>query len=186
MSRTLLAFHADDMSALAKALRKQLMERTGAPTHLEMLNMLARAIGHRNFQEFRAGAETPAAPDEARADAGIEPAETIAESRHHQEQVDRLVRCFDEAGRLLRWPSRRTDQVHALWVLWTRMPARQDLTERDISDRLKALNAFGDHAILRRELCSTGLMRRTPDGRVYRRVEQPLPYIVAEALKRIA
>ena len=95
------------------------------------------------------------------------------------------MRCFDSQGRLLRWPSRRTDQLHALWVLWSRMPARRDLSEREVNDRLKALNAFQDHAILRRELCGNRLMWRTPDGRTYRRIEQPPPPILTEALKRL-
>ena len=34
---------------------------------------------------------------------------------------------------------------------------------------------FGDHALLRRELCDMGLLSRTPNGSVYRRIERPMP-----------
>jgi hypothetical protein len=60
-----------------------------------------------------------------------------------------------------------------------------DLTEREISTRLAALNGFGDHAILRREMCELGLTSRTRDGRVYRRVEQPMPSEARDLLHRL-
>lgn len=191
MSRTLIAFHAADMSAMARALRKQLALREDLPSHLELLNMLARAAGHRNFQDIRAAA--PIAPPEAHEAFGAaapdehrtaNPDREEARARL-KDQVTRLLRCFDEQGRLLRWPSRRTDQINALWILWSHIPAHIDLTEREVNERLKSLNAFEDHAILRRELCGLGLMRRTPDGRVYRRIEQPLPDIIRQALRRM-
>jgi hypothetical protein len=96
--------------------------------------------------------------------------------------LERMRRCFDADGRLLRWPARRGDQVLALWALWSKLPAATDLSDRAISQRLAALNAFGDHALLRRELCETGLVWRTPDGRVYRRVEQVPPAEAAALL----
>jgi hypothetical protein len=163
MSRTPLPFHAPDVSRLARTLRDQLAGRDGLPGHVELLNMLARSAGYRNFQHFRSAAARPAAPPPA--------PEAAADER----RAARLLRCFDAEGRLMRWPSKRSEQVLALWVLWARIPARVEFTEREISARLAALNGFGDHAILRREMCELGLMRRTRDGSVYARVEQPLP-----------
>ncbi|MFB6464929.1 hypothetical protein [Bradyrhizobium tunisiense] len=56
MARTPIAFVAGDISALAKSVRAQLLERTSPPGHVELLNILARATGHRNYQHFRARA----------------------------------------------------------------------------------------------------------------------------------
>lgn len=61
MTRTPLPYSAGDISALARSLRTQLAARQGMPGHVELLNMLAKAAGHRNFQHFRAQA-VPAAP----------------------------------------------------------------------------------------------------------------------------
>ena len=54
MTRSLLPFYAGDISELARSLHKQLAASGHAPGHLELLNMLARAAGSRNFQHFRA------------------------------------------------------------------------------------------------------------------------------------
>jgi hypothetical protein len=187
MSRISLPYQADEISALARSLRHQLSEMEATPSHVQVLNMLAKAIGYRNFQDFKAHAEP-----RSDADPASEPDPTIeVETQEPQadartaDRIQRLLRCFDEKGRLLRWPARRTDQVNALWVLWSRMPAHVEMTEREINDRLKAWNLFEDHAILRRELCSNKLMQRTPDGRIYRRIEQPVPPELSAAIRQL-
>jgi hypothetical protein len=54
MSRTLLPFNSDDISSLARSLKAQLANCESQPSHLELLNMLVRANGYRNFQHYRA------------------------------------------------------------------------------------------------------------------------------------
>jgi hypothetical protein len=67
-----------------------------------------------------------------------------------------------------------------LWVLWSKLPPRQVLSEDEINGILKANHGFRDHALLRRLLCDAGMVARTADGREYRRVErQPTPEAVA-------
>lgn len=161
MSRTPLPLHAEDISAFARTLGSQLAAREGAPSHLELLNMLARSGGFRNFQHLRAQNE------------GLR---RLAEPAPAPEPVElgrlrRLARLFDAGGRLLRWPSRRGLEAACLWAVWARIPARQDLSEPELREVLAGAHTFGDHALLRRGLCDCGLMTRTPDGRVYRRVE---------------
>jgi hypothetical protein len=173
MSRDALPFHAPDVSQLARTLRSQLAGRDRLPGHVEFLSMLARGAGYRNFQHFRTAA-SPAQPLPAPESPAID-----------ERRIARLLRCFDAEGRLARWPSKRSEQVLALWVLWARIPSRVDLTEREISTRLAALNGFGDHALLRREMCELGLTSRTRDGRIYRRVEQPMPSEARDLLHRL-
>ncbi|WP_321470589.1 DUF2087 domain-containing protein [uncultured Paludibaculum sp.] len=165
MSRVSIPFSAGDLSALARSLRDQLVQCDHTPSHLELLNMLARCAGHRNYQSLRAQA--------------------AAENRLHQAQpapapvdyvlVKRLAAYFDARGRLKSWPAKESLRETCLWVFWSRLPAKQSLSEAQLSTQLRTDHLFGDHALLRRELCDHGLVSRTPDGRQYRRVERQPP-----------
>jgi len=165
MSRTLLPFHTDDISALARALGGQLRDCGHVPGHVELLNMLARAGGSRNFQHFRAQAAARAAletPPEA------EPPVDYVRLR-------RSLRLFDADGRLLHWPPKLRERELCLWVLWAAVPPRRGLAEKEVNRLLDARHDFGDYALLRRWLVDLGLMERTRDGSVYRRIERRPP-----------
>lgn len=171
MPRDLIPYSTGDVSALAKSLRAQLAGREAPPSHVEMLNILARAAGHRNFQHFRARAgENSTSP----------PAPSLLHAAD-QPLVQRAARYFDEAGRLAIWPARTNLQNLCMWGLWSRIPAGQVLHEREVNALLNSLHLFGDPAILRRTLCQIGLMTRPRDCRDYRRVERP-PTAEAAAL----
>ena len=162
MSRTCIPFSAGDVSALARSLRSQLTTLARTPSHLELLNMLARGAGHRNFQSLRA--QETARHHLERPQPATEPVDL--------EQVLRVARHFDSGGRLATWPAKRAFQITCLWVLWSRLPAREPLTEEQLNCHLRADHLFSDHALLRRELCDQNLLARTPNGREYRRVER--------------
>jgi hypothetical protein len=182
MSRTALPLSVGDISAFARALGGQLAGRElkvgqiksgqSKPSHVELLNMLARAAGFRNYQHLRADAaafdrldRTPPAP---------------APIDHRR--VEKVSRYFDRDGLLVQWPARASHQKLCLWVLWSRIPAGMTFAERRVNEALTANHRFGDHALLRRELFDAGLVSRTPDGREYRRIEQKPP---AEAITLI-
>jgi hypothetical protein len=162
MSRTCIPFSTGDISSLARSLRNQLARVDGAPGQLELLNMLARAAGYRNYQSLRAQSiardrfEAPAAPP---------PTADFA-------QVQSAVRHFDAEGRMVTWPARPALRAACLWVIWSKLPAGQSLAEGELNRVIRAAHVFNDHALLRRELCDAGLVTRTPDGREYRRVER--------------
>ena len=118
MSRTLLPFHVSDVAQLARTLRSQLTGRERPPGHVEVLNILARAAGYRNFQHLRSAAARAAVPPPASEAPALE-----------ERRAARLLRCFDAEGRLARWPSKRSEHLLALWVLWARIPARVEFTE---------------------------------------------------------
>jgi len=162
MSRTSIPFATNDISALARSLREQLGDRDSAPGHVKLLNILARTAGYRNFQSLRAQAaahhllsrpQTPPKPVD-------------------YEQVNRLARFFDAKGLLANWPAKSSLQETCVWVLWSRLPSHQTLTEDQLNSHIRANPLFGDHALLRRQLCDLGLVSRTADGREYRRVER--------------
>jgi hypothetical protein len=167
MSRLPLPFHSDDIAALARSLKGQLSACGASPSHVELLNMLARARGCRNFQHFRAQF---AARDR------LETPSPVAESKPIDFiRVRRLLRLFDAQGRLVSWPSKHSHQELCLWALWSRLPARHVFTEIEINQELLSWHLFGDYALLRRWMCDYGMVSRTRDGSAYWRIERTPP-----------
>jgi hypothetical protein len=188
MPRELIPLRVEDLSTFAKALRSQLQssfdeadEKPDAralvpsqvPSHLSLLNMLARAAGHRNFQALKAAAETQA-PIESPAPSKLSPkhAPPARGPRHPEmsELADRALRQFDAQGRLARWPSRHQVQRYALWGLWIHFDSRRPYTEPEVNEILNAHHGFGDHCTLRRELVNMKLLGRSDGGREYRKL----------------
>ncbi len=168
MSRTALPFVAEDISSFARALSTQLNTCDHSPSHLELLNMIARSTGFRNFQHFRAqhlASTQPAQPAAAPVDA---------------QKINRLARFFDGQGRLVRWPKKFSHREPCLWVVWSKLPPREVLDEKGLNTLLKALHTFEDHTFLRRMLCDYTMVARTPDCREHQRIErQPPPEALA-------
>jgi hypothetical protein len=173
MTRSIFPFYAGDISALARSLHSQLTGCDHTPGHVELLNMLARAVGSRNFQHFRA--------------------QMVAEKRliHPSEaavpvdyvELQRLSRYFDANGRWIRWPKKFSHQEPCLWVLWSKLPPRKTLSEREINELLRANHRFEDPALLRREMKERKMVTRTLDGREYRRVERKPPNIALALIR---
>lgn len=189
MSRTLLPFHSDDISALARSLKGQLANCEPQPSHLELLNMLVRANGYRNFQHYRAALVARDLPEGRPPAPEPEPVPKPV-PRPEREPVDparvkRLLRMFDQEGKFARWPSKRSQQELCLWVIWSKLPAGQVLTEKEINLLLNDGHLFGDHPLLRRWLCDYGMVSRTRDGREYRRVEKQPPAEAIELIRRL-
>jgi hypothetical protein len=166
MPRELTPLVAADLSTFAKNLRTQWAERhaqgAGVPSHVEMLNLLARSAGHRNLQALRATRAT-SLPRVAAATRGPRDAAL-------SEAANRALRLFDATGRLTRWPTKRALQVLVLWALWLRFDAKRRYSEREVNEVLNTHHAFGDHCLLRRELIEMKLLTRTPGGAEYRKV----------------
>lgn len=165
MPRNLVPFSILDLSTFAKNIRRELAIRPGTlPTHLELLNILARANGSRNYQHMRAEAVKSQKIDQSSSS-------DLVSSK----TVERCIRFFDSAGIFKAWPARTSLQNLCLWVLWARIPDNQIFNEREISQYLDKLHTFGDAATLRRTLCSLGLMSRSKDGSTYQKQDKELP-----------
>jgi hypothetical protein len=91
-----------------------------------------------------------------------------------ERRLARVARCFDAKGRLQRWPSKRADQLTVLWVIWWQLPDSQ-MSEAELSSTLRTWHDYEDFALIRRELIDLELMRRTPDGRIYRKSARDMP-----------
>lgn len=178
MSRTSNAYAAPDLSALAKNLKRELEARTDLPGHVELLNMLTRAVGFRNYQHFkasRAAEERLANPPAAETQPAVD-----------YRRVELTARCFAGTDILVRWPGKFNQQQLALWVLWSFLPAGEDVVEKAVNAVLMRHNGFGDHVLIRRELVNMGLLTRTRDCSLYRRVEKRPPPEARELIRLIS
>ena len=167
-----ISLFAEDITSFARSLASELKSTDGSPSHLELLNMLARSGGNRNYQHLRASAS-------AQSRLAL-PSKSIDFTR-----VERLAKYFDTEGLLIRWPNTFSIQDACLWVMWSRLPARVVMTERELNDRLKAEHRFGDHAILRRELVERGLLKRPLDCSTYERMERQPTAEIAELIRQV-
>jgi hypothetical protein len=171
MSKELFALHINDVSAFARSLGGALQERHAAkpkpPGQVELLNLIARAQGQRNWQALRQALRlVPPAPPAARPLAPP-PAAPVPLS----DNARKALAHFDSRGRLMRWPVKFSIQKLVMWVLWTRFDAKRSYTESEVNAILKSANLFFDHATLRRELINHGLMARKSDCSDYRKLQ---------------
>jgi hypothetical protein len=175
MSRLAVPLGVDDLSTFAKSLRAALGAHDGVPSHVELLNMLAKSAGFANFQHLRSDAETA-----DRLKAALEPG-----PRADIGQVEKTARYFDDDGVLVSWPSRLAHQTLSQWVFWSRIPRGETYDERGISALIKGWHAFGDHAIIRRAMVDAKMLERNQNGREYRRIEQVPPPELGELLAHL-
>ncbi len=180
MSRLPLSLVLPDASLFAKSLGQSLKTRHASgsppPGHVELLNLLARALGHRNLQSLQAAASSPATTLQHPPwpDTPLPVAPLAAEDRPPplalSENARKALMQFDSRGQLLRWPSKFSVQKLAMWVLWSHFDGRRVYSEREVNEVLKAANGFDDHATLRRELVNHQLLTRKADGSEYRKL----------------
>jgi hypothetical protein len=169
MTRSVIPLNVPDLSAFARSLRRSLAEHLAEhaelPPHQSLLNHIARAAGHRNWQTLHALARpaAPALPEATEATEAIEaPALSAA--------AIKALGSFDAHGRMNRWPVKYSVQRLALWVLWMQFESRRVYSEREVNAVLKAWHTWGDHVTLRRELINERLLTRKSDGSQYRKL----------------
>ncbi len=179
MPRTIFPMAVSDMSAFAKSLRDEIEKLDHKPSHVEMLNLLSRAAGFRNYQHFRAQADSVDPVEVANVAAELEP-------QADERRVMHTLRVFDRNGHITRWPGKRSQQQLCLWYLWSKIPRGKVFSEREISAFLDSLHLFKDAALLRRDLFDLGLVSRNRDGSDYRRIEKRPPPELGLLLRRIA
>lgn len=170
MSKEVFALHVADVSAFARtlvqALQQRHAERPDPPGQVEMLNLIARTQGQRNWPALRLALRQPPAAPVAAPPARADEAAPAALS----DTARKALAQFDEQGRLKRWPVKFSVQKLVMWVLWTRFDAKRPYTEPEVNTILKAANAFSDHVTLRRELVNHKLLTRKSDCSEYRKL----------------
>lgn len=169
MSRTQIPLRVDDLSPFAKTLRQGLAQHQGVPSHVELLNLIAKAAGFGNYQHLRALSVEGTVPD------AVPTLPEPPEPNIDRARVDRAANHFDTAGQLVSWPSKPNLQTLCLWVLWSRIPVDAHYDERGFSALLDTWHSFGDAALLRREMWSQGMIHRTQRGNDYHRLAATPP-----------
>lgn len=181
MTKELFTLQIADVSAFARTLGQALHQRHDSkptpPGQVELLNLIARTQGQRNWAALRLALRQvppPAHPAQQRDAQRLEPvgAETPAPAPAAplSDNARKALGQFDPRGRLMRWPVKYSVQKLVLWVLWTRFDAKRSYTEAEVNAILKAANLFFDHATLRRELINHRLMSRKNDCTDYRKL----------------
>ncbi|AXI45492.1 hypothetical protein C1J03_05235 [Sulfitobacter sp. SK012] len=174
MSKSPIPFTAPDITVVARNLSQHLSDPAKVPTHLNLMNMLARSAGFRNYQHLRAAHAAEARLNEAPAPPAID---------HHL--LERTLHQFDNAGQMIRWSSRRTVRDLCLWQFWSILPAGRMMHEKEVNAAINAHHLFGDPAQLRRSLIEISLLTRKIDGSDYRRVETKPPAIALALFERL-
>lgn len=174
MSKSPIPLQADDLTVFSRALARQL--GGSSPSHLALMNMIARAAGYQNVQHMRSASAAQRRLDSPRA------ASTVSNAR----LVERTLHQFDALGRLRQWPAKRTIQTLALWGLWATLPPRARLAEKTVNALLTREHLFQDCATLRRTMICAGLMARRRDGTDYRRIEQAPPADARAVMQALA
>lgn len=183
MSRELVPLQTHDLSGFARALARELGE--AAPSHLSLMNMLARSAGFRNYQHLRADSQV-SVPAAGSSPSPPEPNElTEPDSEIDRRRLQRALNHFDEFGRLVRWPTRNAVQKLVVWVFWADLPRGKSLTEAQVNLRFSSGHAFADPATLRRMLVGLGRVEREADGSSYTRVEVTVPADAQELIELV-
>ena len=183
MTRLLVPLATPDVSAFTKTLKSFLDERHAVgkplPSHVELLNLLARAAGLRNFATLKASVLN-AAPRAAPTSPAAVPGSSAIDLSTLSATVRKALIQFDEAGRLVRLPNKLSVQQMAMWALWTQFAARRKYTEKEVNAILNAHHTFGDQATLRRELINMTLLGRKSDCSEYwKQAHRPTPEVQA-------
>lgn len=182
MSKPLFSIHIADVSVFARTLGQALHQRHAAkpepPGQVEMLNLIARAHGQRNWQALRrALRQAPLSPPlSPPSEPPSEPPSIPLSTRPAtpalplSSNARKALALFDNQGRMQRWPVKFSVQKLAMWVLWTRFDAKRLYAESEVNAVLKTSNQFIDHVTLRRELINHQLMARKSDCSEYRKL----------------
>ena len=82
--------------------------------------------------------------------------------------ADDITRFLDRDGRIDRYPLRAAERRALLaWVAVRAFSPGDELSEREVNDRLERFAPGGDVAVLRRYLVDHALLQRTPSGSQY-------------------
>lgn len=164
MSKQTTHLLIEDLSQAAKYLANHWPQTK--PSHLQLLNLMAKAAGKQNYQQLKAE-QVPLAP-------------ALSKTSRRQ------LRQYHVNGQPNRWPSKRSDQQAMVWMVYMQLPNFTDISEQDVNAHLKACIHFSDYVLLRRELVSAGLLGRTQDGSRYWLIERPLPQRYHELAKALS
>lgn len=165
MPKEYIPFACPDISRLAKSIKKEIDKSEKKPSHVEILNILARESGFRNFQQMRAQAEpTQSAKDKSFKETGI-----------GLQNLQKLKRYLDDKARVKTLPSKQSLQIMIVYYIWAFIAADTKYTEIGLNHLLNRFHTFGDAALLRRFMFELGLVSRSNNCQDYEKLLPEVP-----------
>jgi len=87
-------------------------------------------------------------------------------------EINPELRGFIDAdGKIKSWPGKQSKQFILLDILGEAFETGREYSGPEINEILNANHTFNDPALLRRELINRKILQRSPDGKVYWKVE---------------
>ena len=78
-----------------------------------------------------------------------------------------MKHLLDGTGKITRWPKKRAEKTDVIKYIHSKFQAGKVYTEKEVNEIVNNWHSFGDHALIRREMCAHHLMDRKNDGSEY-------------------
>ena len=86
---------------------------------------------------------------------------------------EKIIRPFlDDAGRIAQFPAKRIKQLEVLKYLASKLEPGRVYTQDEVDAVILDWHTFGDHCLLRRDMCDARLLERDKAGTQYCVVEK--------------
>lgn len=165
MPKEYISINIPDISGFAKLLKKEIDTKNGNLSHVEILNIIARICGNKNFQQLRAStipnSEVPnmVLEDEEKANANLK----------------KLKRYLNENFQVKTLPSKLSQQELIIYYIWAFIEKNKIFNEIELNKYLNKFHTFGDCALLRRYMFEYGLLSRSKDCSDYKKLFPKIP-----------
>ncbi len=80
---------------------------------------------------------------------------------------EKLIRYYDEEGKLTQYPSKRPMRIIALTRIADKFEAEKKYNEKEVNEIIKASISFSDVELIRREMYQYKFIDRLRDGSEY-------------------
>lgn len=87
-------------------------------------------------------------------------------------KIESDIDIYLKDGKIRLFPSKRKKKYLVLSYLITKFDDNKDYTEIEINKIINSNHSFNDPLLLRRELIDWGLLKRTPDGKRYWKINE--------------
>lgn len=164
MPKENISINIPDVSGFAKAIKKEIDQKSGNLSHVEILNIIARTSGHKNFQQLRQNSITP--------QENIDFNEDIEKA---QKNLNKLKRYLNENFQVKTLPSKLSQQELIIYYIWEFIDENKVFSEIELNKYLNRFHTFGDSALLRRYMFEYGLLSRSKDCLDYKKLKPEIP-----------
>ncbi len=87
-------------------------------------------------------------------------------------EIPKAIRGFFDGDKLKQWPGKYSKKLLCIEYIAEKIEAGKEFSDAEIKEVLNEWHTFNDPATLRRELIEAKVLDRSPDGRLYWKVEK--------------